>query len=80
MLDATTKLPLKDPALFRQANYIAGAWVQADSDKMIPVRNPATGEVIGEVPAMGRRKRAAPLKPLMPPGRPGARCSPKIAP
>ena len=54
MLDATTKLPLKDPALFRQANYIAGAWVQADSGKTIAVRNPATGEVIGEVPAMGQ--------------------------
>ena len=54
MLDATTKLPLKDPALFRQANYIAGVWVQADSGKTIAVRNPATGEVIGEVPAMGQ--------------------------
>jgi len=54
MLDATTKLPLKDPALFRQANYIAGAWVQADSGKTIAVRNPATGEVIGEVPAMSQ--------------------------
>ena len=46
MLDATTKLPLKDPALFRQANYIAGAWVQADSGKTIAVRNPATGESV----------------------------------
>jgi succinate-semialdehyde dehydrogenase/glutarate-semialdehyde dehydrogenase len=54
MLDATTKLPLKDPALFRQANYIAGAWVLADSGKTIAVRNPASGEVIGEVPAMGQ--------------------------
>ncbi|MFM7417141.1 MAG: aldehyde dehydrogenase family protein, partial [Alphaproteobacteria bacterium] len=54
MLDVTTKLPLKDPALFRQANYIAGAWVQSDSGKTIAVRNPATGEVIGEVPAMGQ--------------------------
>ncbi|MEN9499942.1 MAG: hypothetical protein RIS83_1761, partial [Pseudomonadota bacterium] len=54
MLDATSKLPLKDPALFRQANYIAGAWVQADSGKKIAVRNPATGEVIGEVPAMSQ--------------------------
>jgi succinate-semialdehyde dehydrogenase / glutarate-semialdehyde dehydrogenase len=53
MLDATTKLPLKDPELFRQANYIAGRWVQADSGKTIAVRNPATGEVVGTVPAMG---------------------------
>ena len=54
MLDATAKLPLKDPDLFRQANYIGGHWVQADSGKTIAVKNPATGEVIGTVPALGR--------------------------
>jgi succinate-semialdehyde dehydrogenase/glutarate-semialdehyde dehydrogenase len=53
MLDATAKLPLKDPELFRQANCINGQWVQADSGKTLSVRNPATGEVIGTVPAMG---------------------------
>ena len=53
MLDVTAKLPLKDPELFRQANCINGQWVQADSGKTIAVRNPATGEVIGQVPAMG---------------------------
>jgi succinate-semialdehyde dehydrogenase/glutarate-semialdehyde dehydrogenase len=54
MLDVTAKVPLKDADLFRQANYIDGAWVQADSGKTIAVRNPATGEVIGNVPALGR--------------------------
>ncbi|MDB5383135.1 MAG: hypothetical protein JWO26_2767, partial [Rhodospirillales bacterium] len=29
MLDATAKLPLRDPELFRQANYVDGAWIQA---------------------------------------------------
>ena len=29
MLDAIAKIPLKDPDLFRQANHIGGAWVQA---------------------------------------------------
>jgi succinate-semialdehyde dehydrogenase/glutarate-semialdehyde dehydrogenase len=53
MLDVTTKLPLKDSELFRQANYIAGQWVQADSGKTSTVRNPANGEVVGTVPAMG---------------------------
>ncbi|WP_372618987.1 NAD-dependent succinate-semialdehyde dehydrogenase [Falsiroseomonas sp.] len=52
MLDVTAKLPLKDPDLFRQANLIGGSWVQAESGKTTPVRNPATGEVIGNVPAM----------------------------
>ncbi|WP_264177197.1 NADP-dependent succinate-semialdehyde dehydrogenase [Falsiroseomonas ponticola] len=53
MLDVTASLPLKDPDLFRQANLIGGQWVQADSGKTIAVRNPATGEVVGQVPAMG---------------------------
>jgi succinate-semialdehyde dehydrogenase/glutarate-semialdehyde dehydrogenase len=37
----------------RQANYVGGAWVQADTGKTIDVTNPATGEVIGVVPACG---------------------------
>ncbi len=53
MLNPTAPLALKDPSLFRQANCIDGKWVQADSGKTIQVPNPATGEVIGEVPALG---------------------------
>jgi succinate-semialdehyde dehydrogenase/glutarate-semialdehyde dehydrogenase len=53
MLNPTSPLPLKDPTLFRQANYIDGKWVQADSGRTIVVTNPATGEAIGEVPALG---------------------------
>ena len=53
MLNPTSPLPLQDPTLFRQANYLDGKWVEADSGKTIVVKNPATGEAIGEVPAMG---------------------------
>ena len=53
MLNPTSPLPLNDPTLFRQANYVDGKWIQADSGRTIAVRNPATGEVIGEVPALG---------------------------
>ena len=53
MLNPTSPLPLQDPTLFRQANYLDGKWVPADSGKTITVKNPATGEAIGEVPAMG---------------------------
>ena len=53
MLNPTSPLPLQDPTLFRQANCIDGKWVQADSGRTITVRNPATGEAIGEVPALG---------------------------
>jgi len=37
----------------REANFVGGAWVQADSGKTIAVTNPATGEGIGTVPACG---------------------------
>ena len=52
MLGVTAKLPLKDPDLFRQANLVGGQWVQAASGKATAVRNPATGEVIGQATAI----------------------------
>ncbi len=45
-------LPLHDPDLFREANCIDGQWVAADSGRSVAVRNPATGAVLGSVPAM----------------------------
>ena len=53
MLNPLSPLPLKDPTLFRQANYLDGKWVEADGRNTIVVKNPATFEAIGEVPAMG---------------------------
>jgi len=38
----------------RQANFIGGEWVQADSGGTIDVNNPATGLVIGTVPKSGK--------------------------
>ncbi|UFN50450.1 NAD-dependent succinate-semialdehyde dehydrogenase [Roseomonas sp. OT10] len=53
MLDTVSKLVLKDPDLFRQANRIGDRWVNAAaSGKTIAVKNPATGEVIGSVPSL----------------------------
>ena len=46
-------LALKDPTLLRQACYIDGAWVAADSGEKIEVTNPATGVVIATVPRCG---------------------------
>src|SRR6185436_12457954 len=48
-----TGVSLKDSKLFRQANYIDGAWVNAKSGATIDVDNPATGEIIGTVPKGG---------------------------
>ena len=53
MLKTLPTLSLADPSLLRQANYLDGKWVQADSGATFGVNNPATGELVGEVPAMG---------------------------
>ncbi|AMC36528.1 NAD-dependent succinate-semialdehyde dehydrogenase [Janthinobacterium sp. B9-8] len=49
-------LQLKNPALFKQACYINGQWQEAA--EKIAVNNPATGEVIGHIPKMGRSETA----------------------
>lgn len=53
MLNQLAPLPLKDPTLFRQANYIDGKWIEADNGATLTVRNPASNEPIGTVPALG---------------------------
>jgi len=53
MLNQTAPLPLRDPSLFRQACCVGGRWIEADSGATLTVRNPATGEAIGTVPAFG---------------------------
>ncbi|MBV9653569.1 MAG: NAD-dependent succinate-semialdehyde dehydrogenase [Acetobacteraceae bacterium] len=53
MLNQPSSLPLKDPTLLREVNYIDGKWVGADSGKTLGVKNPATGELVGTVPAVG---------------------------
>ena len=50
---APSRVSLSDPKLFRQAAYIDGAWVEAQSGSAIDVDNPATGEVVGIVPKLG---------------------------
>jgi succinate-semialdehyde dehydrogenase / glutarate-semialdehyde dehydrogenase len=43
---------LQDARLFRQACYVDGTWIEGRD--VIEVDNPATGEVIGTVPRLGR--------------------------
>ena len=52
-MDAKTKIALGDPALFRQQCYVNGEWIDATGGPTIEVDNPATGEIIGTVPALG---------------------------
>jgi len=42
-----------EPALLYRQAYVDGAWADADSGETFPVTNPATGEVVAEVPRMG---------------------------
>ena len=44
----------KTNAFLREANLIGGAWVGADDGATIEVVNPATGELIGTIPSVGR--------------------------
>jgi len=45
------RLALNRPDLLREAAWINGVWVTGDTD--IAVTNPATGKVLGSVPALG---------------------------
>ena len=46
-------MKLKDSTLLRQAAYVAGRWIEARAPAVVAVTNPATGEVIGNVPKLG---------------------------
>ena len=48
------RLALTDPRLFREACYADGAWIGAGANGVIDVDNPATGEILGAVPRLGR--------------------------
>jgi len=49
----TVGIQLQDPRLFRQACYVDGGWIESRAHG-IDGDNPATGEVIGTVPRLGR--------------------------
>ncbi len=51
-INVSSGVRLKDPQLFRQTCYVDGVWIGATA--AIGVDNPATGEIIGTVPKLGR--------------------------
>jgi succinate-semialdehyde dehydrogenase/glutarate-semialdehyde dehydrogenase len=53
-INVSAGVRLKDAQLFRQACFIDGKWVQGSASSVIDVDNPATGEIIGSVPKLGR--------------------------
>jgi succinate-semialdehyde dehydrogenase/glutarate-semialdehyde dehydrogenase len=60
MLDSVTDLKslLKDPSLLETRAFVAGEWVGADDGTTFAVTNPARGDVICEVPNLGRAETA----------------------
>ena len=61
-MDARTTISLGDPTLFRQQCYVNGGWIDARSGDAIEVHNPATREVVGTVPALGREETRAAIE------------------
>lgn len=52
------ELKLNDPSLLRQQCYVGGHWVDANDGETMPVTNPASNEVLGTVPRMGKAETA----------------------
>lgn len=52
MKSASAASALRDARLFREACYVDGQWIQANSRKTFDVDNPATLEIIGKVPQL----------------------------
>ena len=45
-------LPLKDFSLLRTGAFIDGAWCAADDGATVAIRNPANGDLVGDVPVL----------------------------
>ncbi len=53
---------LNDPRLFREQAYVGGKWTAARDGKVIAVTNPATGQQLGVVPALGAAETEAAIE------------------
>ncbi len=50
----THRMALQDATLFREASYVDGRWLTETAHGVVNVDNPATGDIIGTVPKLGR--------------------------
>ncbi|MBB1362556.1 NADP-dependent succinate-semialdehyde dehydrogenase [Shewanella sp. SR44-4] len=50
---------LNDPSLLHEQCYIDGLWLGANSGETVAIANPATQEIIGNVPVMGKAETEA---------------------
>ncbi|WP_147198690.1 NAD-dependent succinate-semialdehyde dehydrogenase [Pantoea sp. MBD-2R] len=49
---------LNDPQLLKQQACFTGSWLGADNGETLPVINPASGEVLATIPALGAQETA----------------------
>ena len=61
-MDTKMTIPLNDAALFHQQCYVDGRWIDAPDGATLDVDNPATGEVLGTVPALGGAETRAAIE------------------
>ncbi|MCY4506812.1 MAG: aldehyde dehydrogenase family protein, partial [Acidobacteria bacterium] len=61
-METQTTIALAETSLFRRQCYVNGAWTDARSGDVIEVDNPATGDVVGAVPAFGREETRAAIE------------------
>ena len=52
-------MKLNDNTLFKTECLIDGTWRRADNGRTLPVRNPATGAHLADVPDMGESETLA---------------------
>jgi succinate-semialdehyde dehydrogenase/glutarate-semialdehyde dehydrogenase len=52
-MSKTSPIQLEDSLLFREQCFVNGEWIDAASGKETGVDNPANGEIIGTIPALG---------------------------
>jgi succinate-semialdehyde dehydrogenase/glutarate-semialdehyde dehydrogenase len=55
-------MQLNTMPLFHQQAFVAGQWCDADSHQSADIYNPATQEIIGSVPYMGKAEAERAIK------------------
>ncbi|CCE10781.1 Succinate-semialdehyde dehydrogenase (NADP+) (SSDH) (fragment) [Bradyrhizobium sp. STM 3843] len=55
-------MKLRDPGLLREAAFVGGRWIEADANRAVEVRDPATDELVGRVPKLGAPEAAVAIE------------------
>ena len=55
-------MELQNPQLLQEQCYVDGQWITETGGKVIEVRNPATGDLVGSVPSLGEKETRAAIQ------------------